>query len=81
MLRITGLLIALTGIAHFIAPQYFKDITKVAFPEDTDDWIMRNGAIETALGTSIACSKTRKLGFLGLGAYAGWLAFNGAKNS
>lgn len=81
MLRITGLLIALTGIAHFVAPQYFKDLTKVAFPEDTDDWIMRNGAIETAVGTAIALQKTRKLGFLGLGAYAGWLAFNGVKNS
>ncbi|MBJ7457665.1 MAG: hypothetical protein JHD02_00610 [Thermoleophilaceae bacterium] len=81
MLRITGLLIALTGIAHFIAPQLFKDITRVAFPENTDDWIKRNGAIETAVGTSIACTKTRKLGFLGLGAYVGWLAFNGATNS
>ncbi|MBI2691940.1 MAG: hypothetical protein HYX29_08365 [Solirubrobacterales bacterium] len=81
MLRITGLLIALTGIAHFIAPQMFKELTKVAFPEDTDDWIMRNGAIETVLGASIAMQKSRKLGFLGLGAYTGWLAFNGAKNS
>jgi uncharacterized membrane protein len=81
MIRITGLLIALTGIAHFIAPQYFKDITKVAFPEDTDEWIKRNGAIETTIGTTIALQKTRKLGFLGLGAYVGWLAFNGAQNS
>jgi uncharacterized membrane protein len=81
MIRITGFLIALTGIAHFIAPQYFKDLTKVAFPEDTDDWILRNGAIETAVGTSIALKPTRKLGFVGLGAYVGWLAFNGAKNS
>lgn len=81
MIRITGFLIALTGIAHFIAPQYFKDLTKVAFPEDTDEWIKRNGAIETALGTTIALQKTRKLGFLGLGTYVGWLAFNGAKNS
>jgi uncharacterized membrane protein len=81
MIRLTGFLIALTGIAHFIAPQYFKDLTKVAFPENTDDWIVRNGAIETAVGTTIALQKTRKLGFLGLGAYVGWLAFNGAKNS
>ncbi|MBJ7353747.1 MAG: hypothetical protein JHC98_02895 [Thermoleophilaceae bacterium] len=80
MIRITGLLIALTGIAHFIAPQYFKDLTKVAFPEDTDEWIKRNGAIETAIGTSLAVGRTR-LGFLGLGSYVGWLAFNGAKNS
>jgi uncharacterized membrane protein len=81
MIRLTGFLIALTGIAHFIAPQYFKDLTKVAFPENTDDWIVRNGAIETAVGTTIALQKTRKLGFLGLGVYVGWLAFNGAKNS
>lgn len=81
MLRITGLLIAITGIAHFVAPQLFKDITKVAFPEDTDEWIKRNGAIETAIGSTIAIEKTRKLGLLGLGAYTGWLAFNGAKNS
>lgn len=80
MIRITGLLIALTGIAHFVAPQYFKDLTKVAFPEDTDEWIKRNGAIETAIGTTIALQKTRRLGFLGLGGYVGWLAFNGAKN-
>ena len=81
LLRLTGISIALTGIAHFIAPEYFKDITKIAFPEDTDDWIVRNGAIETVVGASIAAGKTRRIGFLGLGAYVGWLAFNGAKNS
>jgi hypothetical protein len=53
----------------------------VAFPENTDEWIVRNGAIETAVGISIAGAKTRKLGFLSLGGYVGWLAFNGAKNS
>jgi uncharacterized membrane protein len=81
ILKLTGISIALTGIAHFIAPQYFKDLTKVAFPEDTDAWIQKNGAIETAIGAAITLKPTRKLGFLGLGAYAGWLAFNGAQNS
>jgi uncharacterized membrane protein len=81
LLRLAGLSIAFTGIAHFIAPQYFKDLTKVAFPEDTDAWIQKNGGIETAIGSAIFLKPTRKLGFLGLGAYVGWLAFNGANNS
>ena len=81
LLRLTGITIALTGIAHFIAPQYFRDITKAAFPEDTDAWIKKNGAIETAIGSAIVLKSTRKIGLGGLSAYAGWLAFNGAKNS
>lgn len=79
--ELAGIGLAATGIAHFIAPGLFKAITKPAFPEDTDKWIMRNGASETAIGAAIALRSTRKLGFVGLGVYGAWLAFNGAKNA
>ena len=79
--ELAGIGIAATGIAHFIAPGAFKAITEPAFPQDTDKWIVRNGVSETAIGTAIALPSTRKLGFLGLAAYVGWLGFNGAKNA
>lgn len=81
MTKLFGLGLAATGIAHFIAPDLFKDVTKVAFPNNTDQAIQQNGAIETTLGLAIAGSKTRKLGFLGLLAYGGWLGFNASQNS
>ncbi|MFT4048412.1 MAG: hypothetical protein QM648_01080 [Solirubrobacterales bacterium] len=80
MNKLLGLVIAATGIAHFIQPDLFRDMTKVAFPHNTDQAIQQNGAIETGVGLAIACGKTRKLGFLGLLAYTGWLGFNAAQN-
>ena len=71
-----GLLLAATGAAHFAAPQAFEEITKVAFPEDTDQWIKRNGATEIAIGTALMVKPTRKLGLLGLLGYGGWLGWS-----
>lgn len=76
--ELAGIGIAATGIAHFIAPSAFEAITKPAFPKDTDKWIMRNGATETAVGLAIALPATRKLGLVGLAVYGAWLGFNGA---
>jgi len=74
--RKIGLGLAATGIAHFVAPDAFVGITKSAFPNDTEEWVKRNGATETALGVAILLPKTRKLGVLGLLGYVGWLGFN-----
>lgn len=78
--RLTGLGIAATGIAHFLAPDLFRDLTKTAFPEDTDKWIQVNGSIETGVGLAIASRKTRRLGVFSLLAYTVWLGFNAAQN-
>ena len=71
-----GLALAASGIAHFAAPDAFVGITKSAFPSDTEEWVKRNGATETALGLALLLPKTRKLGKLGLLGYVGWLGFN-----
>ncbi len=73
-----GLGLAATGLAHFAAPDAFVGVTKSAFPEDTDAWVKRNGATETALGLALMLPKTRRLGKLGLLGYVGWLGFNAA---
>lgn len=75
---IFGLGLAAVGIAHFVAPKAFVPITKDVFPDDTQTWIYRNGASETAIGAAISCPKTRKLGFAGLVAYAAWLGSRAA---
>lgn len=80
MIKLFGIGTALVGIAHFIVPDQFRAATRIAFPDNTDEAIMQNGAIETALGAAIAVRKTRKLGFVGLLAYGGWLGFNASKN-
>lgn len=72
--RIFGLLLAVTGLAHFAKPAAFQSITESAFPTNTRQHTYINGGIETALGLGLAARKTRKLavaGLLGYGAYLG----------
>ena len=76
-----GLVLAATGIAHFAAPDAFVGVTKSAFPHDTEEWVKRNGATETALGVALLLPKTRRLGKLGLLGYVGWLGFNASNAS
>jgi uncharacterized membrane protein len=71
-----GFLVAGLGVAHFAAPAAFEEVTKAAFPENTQDWVMRNGATETAIGMAMMLKPTRKLGVLGLLGYTGWLGYN-----
>jgi uncharacterized membrane protein len=71
-----GFLVAALGVAHFAAPDKFEEVTKVAFPDDTADWVVRNGATETAIGLAMMLRPTRKLGVLGLLGYTGWLGYN-----
>jgi len=79
--RATGIALAATGGAHFVAPEIFEDLTKVAFPEDTDAWIRRNGATELVLGLGLLSGRTRRLATVGLLAYVGHLAVRAAQNS
>lgn len=71
-----GVLVAAVGAAHFAAPDAFEEVTKMAFPNDTQEWIKRNGATEVAIGTAMVLPLTRKLGVLGLLGYGGWLGYN-----
>jgi uncharacterized membrane protein len=80
MLKLLGLATTAVGIAHFVVPDQFRALTRVAFPDNTDQAIKQNGAIETALGLSFLSRRTRGLGFIGLLAYGGWLGFNAAQN-
>lgn len=76
--RTIGLMLAGTGAAHFAAPQLFEPVSKPLFPEDTRQWIYRNGAIELTLGLALTRQKTRKLGVVGLAAYGLWLGSRAA---
>jgi uncharacterized membrane protein len=71
-----GYLIAGVGAAHFVAPDAFTEATKVAFPKDTDKWVLRDGASELAIGVAMIVPLTRKLGVLSLLGYTGWLGYN-----
>ncbi|GAA2728749.1 hypothetical protein [Actinocorallia aurantiaca] len=77
-LRNAGLVLAVTGLAHLVAPKPFELITKPLFPEDTGDWVQRNGVTELALGAAIAVPQTRRIGLAGLTVYVSWLAKRGA---
>jgi uncharacterized membrane protein len=71
-----GFLVASLGVAHFAAPDRFEEVTKVAFPKDTKEWVTRNGAAETAIGVAMMLRPTRKLGLLAFLGYTGWLGYN-----
>ncbi|MEU6732810.1 hypothetical protein ABZ929_06330 [Streptomyces physcomitrii] len=72
--RLLGLALAGTGAAHFAVPAAFEPLSAKVFPEDTRQWIYRNGATELALGLALTSPRTRRLGTLGLAAYGAWLA-------
>ncbi|WP_436793822.1 hypothetical protein [Actinospongicola halichondriae] len=76
---IAGVGLAATGAAHFVAPDAFRAMTEGPFPDDTDAWIKRNGATELVVGLLIAKQSTRKIGLVGLAAYAGFLGSRAAK--
>ncbi|WP_309224832.1 hypothetical protein [Mycolicibacterium sp. CBMA 234] len=77
---LTGIVFALTGIAHFMKPDLFKGITATAFPRDTDKHLQINGSIETALGLGLMVPKTRKLATFGVLGYVAYLGANAARN-
>ena len=77
---LAGLLLAGTGVAHFVRPQVFEGITKTAFPRDTDRHLKTNGGIETAMGVGLLVPKTRRLATLGTLGYVGYLAVNAVRN-
>ena len=76
-----GVLVAATGAAHFIVPDVFKQLTAPYFPEDTAQWVQRNGATELGLGLALIVKPTRRLGFLGLLGYLGFLGSRVAARS
>lgn len=71
--KLIGFGIAGTGLAHLVLPQAFESITKLAFPENTREWIYANGASETLIGLAISDSRSRVYGLVGLAAYVGFL--------
>jgi uncharacterized membrane protein len=77
---LTGVALAGTGIAHFVAPQMFDSITRPAFPRNTRNFIYVNGGIETAVGLGLAVQKTRKAAVLGLVGYVSYLVANSVRN-
>jgi uncharacterized membrane protein len=71
-----GFLLTALGAAHFAAPEAFEEVTRAAFPENTQEWVKRNGATEAAIGAAMMLKPTRKLGVAALLGYAGWLGYN-----
>ena len=80
MAKLAGLAIAGVGVAHFVKPELFDDITAQAFPRDTRKHLYIDGGIETAIGLGLASQKTRKLAFVGLLGYGAYLAGNVVRN-
>lgn len=80
VLTSAGIVLALAGASHFVAPQIYEGLTKSAFPTDTRQHVYIDGGIETAVGLGLAVRKTRKLAVLGLLGYLLYLAGNVARN-
>lgn len=81
IIRLSGLVIASVGLAHFAKPEAFESITKSAFPDNTRQHIAINGGIETLLGVGLAAPKTRRLAVIGSMGYLAYLGANLIRNS
>ncbi|QRY63203.1 hypothetical protein JVX90_02860 [Gordonia sp. PDNC005] len=71
--RVSGVVIAASGVAHFILPSVFVFISRWLFPKDTKTMVRINGAAETVIGVAIVNRRTRVWGFLGLLGYTAYL--------
>ena len=80
MAKLAGLAIAGVGVAHFVKPESFDDITAQAFPRDTRKHLYIDGGIETAIGLGLASEKMRKPAVVGLLGYGAYLAGNVVRN-
>jgi uncharacterized membrane protein len=80
VVALAGLAVAGVGVAHFVRPELFDDITGQAFPRDTRKHVYVDGGIETAIGLGLAARKTRKLAIVGLIGYGAYLAGNVVRN-
>jgi uncharacterized membrane protein len=77
---LAGLGVAGVGVAHFVKPALFDDLTRQAFPRDTRKHLYIDGAVETALGLGLAARKTQRLAIVGLIGYGAYLAGNVVRN-
>lgn len=77
---VAGLVLAATGVSHFVVPQFYESFTKPAFPTNTRQHVYIDGAIETAVGLGFAAQKTRKLAVLGLIGYLIYMGANIVRN-
>ena len=80
MAKLAGLAVAGVGVAHFVKPELFDDVTAQAFPRDTRKHLYIDGGMETAIGLGLAAQKTRKLAVVGLLGYGAYLAGNVVRN-
>jgi uncharacterized membrane protein len=77
---IAGLGLAGAGVAHFVKPELFDDMTQQAFPRETRKHVYIDGGIEAAIGLGLLSRKTRKLAIVGLMGYGAYLAGNVVRN-
>ncbi|EHB55839.1 hypothetical protein MycrhDRAFT_3033 [Mycolicibacterium rhodesiae JS60] len=80
LIKLTGVVVAVTGLSHFVRPELFESATKSAFPDNTLAHTYIDGGIETAIGLALVVPKTRKLALAGLLAYGAYLGANVARN-
>lgn len=80
LIKLTGVVVAVTGLSHFVRPELFESATKSAFPDNTLAHTYIDGGIETAIGLALVVPKTRKLALAGLVAYGACLGANVARN-
>ncbi|BBY59051.1 hypothetical protein [Mycolicibacterium sarraceniae] len=80
LIKLTGVVVAVTGLSHFVRPELFESATKSAFPDNTVTHTYIDGGIETVIGLALVAPKTRKLALAGLLAYGAYLGVNVARN-
>ncbi|KDF00443.1 membrane protein [Mycolicibacterium aromaticivorans JS19b1 = JCM 16368] len=80
LIKATGLVVAATGLSHFVRPELFESATMSAFPDNTLQHTYIDGGIETAIGLALIAPKTRKLAVAGLLAYGAYLGANIVRN-
>ena len=74
--RYRALAVVAIGVAHFLWPRLFDPINELGFPDRPRRYTYINGAIETAIGVSMARPQTRRLSTIASTCYVVYLTGN-----
>jgi uncharacterized membrane protein len=77
---IAGLLLTITGLAHFVVPDQIVPMVAPAFPTNTRRHVLINGGLETGLGALLMSGRTRRAAIVGILLYLGYMTASALRN-
>jgi uncharacterized membrane protein len=76
LVRIAGVALSASGVAHLLRPSAFESVNRMAFRDNIRTHVLVNGSIETALGAALLSSRTRRAALVATAVYLSYFMAN-----